>query len=88
MLIGCRKYDFTDQSSGEQIQGGKLFIGIDSDDVNTSGLSVSEIPYDFGHHAKMSALCKQHKTKQVSVSCDIQLVGRRTKLKATEIEVV
>lgn len=86
MLIGCRSYSFTDQQTGNDISGGKLFLAVSTDEQNSAGMAVSEIPYDYGSHNKLASICNQHSQHNVIVDCDLSIVGRKTKIKAIDIQ--
>lgn len=86
VLVGCRSYSFPDKQSGELIQGGKLYLAVPSSGAGSSGHELSEIPYDYESHSKISQLVKQNELKLVSVECDVSMRFGKTKLKAVNIK--
>ena len=89
VLIGCRSYSFPDKQSGELIEGAKLFLAVPSSKTNGSaGYEVSELPYDFSNHQTFATVANSHALKRVSVSCDVQISGKRTRIKAVDVALI
>lgn len=43
MMIGVRRYQFTDKETGELVRGAKVQVGVSPEDDNTAGFVVQDI---------------------------------------------
>lgn len=86
MMIGVRRYQFTDKETGELVRGAKVQVGVSPEDDNTAGFVVQDIPASFELYPSLSTSAKQLVGKQVEVVCDVTLRGRYTKLRASSIQ--
>ncbi len=84
-FLGLRRYSFQDQNTGNTIQGGKLILAVPSDSPDAVGYSISEIGYPYDIHSSLAQSAKDLALKLVSVTCDVSLTGRRTKVTAKSV---
>lgn len=86
LLIGVRRYQFTDKETGELVSGAKVSLGIKPEDNNAAGYVVQDIPAPFEAFAVLANAAKDLAGQVVSVSCEVSLKGRYTKLRAADIQ--
>ena len=85
MLIGVRRFSFSDKDSGELVKGAKLAIGMAPDNDQAAGYVLNELPALYEDYPSFAKACNELAGQQVVVECDVQLKGRYTKLRAVKI---
>lgn len=86
LLIGVRRYQFTDKDTGEMVTGAKVSLGISPDGADSVGYVVQDIPAPYESFPLLAAAAKELAGQRVSVNCQVALKGRYTKLRAADIQ--
>lgn len=86
LLIGVRRYQFSDKETGDLISGVKISLGIESEDDNVVGYRIQDISAKFESFKDLADSAKDLSGKFVSVFCHVNLNGRYTKLQAYDIQ--